>query len=1155
MKSRDFVTEAFDQPYPYEWDKPDPNSYHALAFLDDGSPLDIEFNRQGTSEWHVKFDRNYSMRVTGEGNQQRVFATVIAAMKEFVKKRKPQKVVFSATKNVAPGQKSTSRSSLYSSLISRFATALGYTAHIDDQDDHVVYELMRVQKPVAEVELSEIQRTKADAGDDWESTGQLDSVPNMKMVPGSDRYGYVLRQFAGQELLNFTGSDLAINFYDTKPEGSDKVLYIGYLQFRNFNAFGFKNGVQVSNVMLDRRYRGKDIGVMMYTTALQLGYTIVADDSQTAPARKLWIKLNQTPNVVVRGLTLIMRGEIDPTVASGFTNQNKILANQKKLKRLGATPLTPVDSVSQFGEIPFVFSVAPGREGSELVGKNLKIYSVKDPEDTEKYVTLYAQWAGLAESVTESSGTTAAGYTWRFEPGREVPMKPDVDANTFIRVKDPTGKTICGVWADVAGDSIEIEYSQVFDERLRGRGVYTDLLKSLSKQYNVISDTDNNNAAAGIYRRLGADYDHRQATHTLRKQAVAEGKLNFEEGDCPIFAIALHRLSKMPLMALVEYDDQMGGTVLIHAYVKLDDRWRLDASGETDVDWMLQKYPNNGHAEEIEISEKDLLELGYGKSKCPTLQQVLPHAKEVLQNIEEGQQGVAEGFFDRFRKKQQNYGGIDVSVEKEDNNILVKATANGRELGRVLFTPSEQDDNLLVPLDLEVDERYRGQGIGATMYDYVKSLGYTIRRSQYQTDAGAGFWDKHKSGKNVWEQGVAEGSESAIQKIEKKIQDKRDALGLAREQRRMRGQHQQGQREIKIQAEIDRLSNELTQLKKQGVAEGFEQPDLMSAFKDFLPVAMRELDIKQLPPIRLLKQIPAGDQPTFGKFVNDKNVVYLGIAERHPVDILRTLAHELVHYKQNTEHQLAAGSGATGSPEENQAHEVAGIIMRDFNRLHPEYFKSQAVNLSAGVEHNKETLDEILVNLCRHVVEGQRVDPDKYGMVAACVIDPDNRQVIGVNELTADGTRRHGERVAMDRYRAQYGEIPEGSIVVTTCSPCNEQHMTERYGESCTDLINASNCQKVYCGFQDPSQQDEHNEFALEVTGNSSIVDLCGQFAATFLNENFNDGKNPGRKGLSQRVGIPKNATIAQLERYKGAPGEKGRMARWQLNMRRGRNK
>jgi superoxide dismutase, Cu-Zn family len=56
-------------------------------------------------------------------------------------------------------------------------------------------------------------------------------------------------------------------------------------------------------------------------------------------------------------------------------------------------------------------------------------------------------------------------------------------------------------------------------------------------------------------------------------------------------------------------------------------------------------------------------------------------------------------------------------------------------------------------------------------------------------------------------------------------------------------------------------------------------------------------------------------------------------------------------------------------------------------------------------------------------------------------------------------------------------------------------------------------------------------------------------------NENFADGKNPGRKGLSQRVGIPKGATIAQLEKAAEAGGEKGRLARWQLNMRRGRKK
>ena len=58
------------------------------------------------------------------------------------------------------------------------------------------------------------------------------------------------------------------------------------------------------------------------------------------------------------------------------------------------------------------------------------------------------------------------------------------------------------------------------------------------------------------------------------------------------------------------------------------------------------------------------------------------------------------------------------------------------------------------------------------------------------------------------------------------------------------------------------------------------------------------------------------------------------------------------------------------------------------------------------------------------------------------------------------------------------------------------------------------------------------------------------------VDENFADGKKPGRKGLSKRVGIPKNATIAQLEKIaKNSTGERRRMAQWQLNMRRGKNK
>jgi hypothetical protein len=56
-------------------------------------------------------------------------------------------------------------------------------------------------------------------------------------------------------------------------------------------------------------------------------------------------------------------------------------------------------------------------------------------------------------------------------------------------------------------------------------------------------------------------------------------------------------------------------------------------------------------------------------------------------------------------------------------------------------------------------------------------------------------------------------------------------------------------------------------------------------------------------------------------------------------------------------------------------------------------------------------------------------------------------------------------------------------------------------------------------------------------------------------NENFADGKGPGRLGDSQRHGIPKGATMAELEKAAKAPGRKGQLARWQINMRRGKKK
>lgn len=123
---------------------------------------------------------------------------------------------------------------------------------------------------------------------------------------------------------------------------------------------------------------------------------------------------------------------------------------------------------------------------------------------------------------------------------------------------------------------------------------------------------------------------------------------------------------------------------------------------------------------------------------------------------------------------------------------------------------------------------------------------------------------------------------------------------------------------------------------------------LIDALRDFLPLAVKTLKLPHIPKISLEKSIEKSNVPTFGRFTNDDDHVYVHVANRNPNDILRTLAHELVHYKQRTEHELGSGSWHTGSPAENQANELAGVIMRNFNSKYPQYLRMKPVILPGG---------------------------------------------------------------------------------------------------------------------------------------------------------------------------------------------------------------
>ena len=76
-------------------------------------------------------------------------------------------------------------------------------------------------------------------------------------------------------------------------------------------------------------------------------------------------------------------------------------------------------------------------------------------------------------------------------------------------------------------------------------------------------------------------------------------------------------------------------------------------------------------------------------------------------------------------------------------------------------------------------------------------------------------------------------------------------------------------------------------------------------------------------------------------FYDLNGFVKIYVKNRAIIDVCRSIAHELVHHKQNLEGRLvdAMKDGSDGSPIENEANAVAGVIIRKYGKLHPELYQ------------------------------------------------------------------------------------------------------------------------------------------------------------------------------------------------------------------------
>jgi hypothetical protein len=123
-----------------------------------------------------------------------------------------------------------------------------------------------------------------------------------------------------------------------------------------------------------------------------------------------------------------------------------------------------------------------------------------------------------------------------------------------------------------------------------------------------------------------------------------------------------------------------------------------------------------------------------------------------------------------------------------------------------------------------------------------------------------------------------------------------------------------------------------------------------SIVQDFIQHVTIELGIDPVPEIHLHTDPAWSEQnQSFGRYDPESHTLNVSMPNRHVMDVLRTVAHELVHCSQNQQHgQLPDDAGETGSRWENDANARAGVIMRDWANSHPEHFAHDALEESAS---------------------------------------------------------------------------------------------------------------------------------------------------------------------------------------------------------------
>ena len=130
---------------------------------------------------------------------------------------------------------------------------------------------------------------------------------------------------------------------------------------------------------------------------------------------------------------------------------------------------------------------------------------------------------------------------------------------------------------------------------------------------------------------------------------------------------------------------------------------------------------------------------------------------------------------------------------------------------------------------------------------------------------------------------------------------------------------------------------------KELLTESLDKKSTYTILLDFIRFAAEHLELNSLPKFDFkFDNATSVERKSFGGYGGEH--IDVTVTNRHIMDVCRTLAHELVHYKQDLNRELEGENpGATGSPQENEANAQAAVIMRNWGKKHPNLFSQDSI--------------------------------------------------------------------------------------------------------------------------------------------------------------------------------------------------------------------